>query len=190
MRARAATTLISMGFTSLLPPPMTSWKVISCPINPAVAEVRALSSDEFTTSETGDSGASLRYGIPMISSWWYDAEDQGEILQAPFLYPGADGTYIDVPEITPPARVGWFFSRLLVSAESTWISTWIATKFAYLSARLRAACLFHIPLSFVEYIVRLRTVCIYTFRPLHMPHRLDILLETAVRQWRVVSFVK
>jgi len=92
-----------------------------------------------------------------------------ERSQAPFLHPGTNDAYIYHPEITPPAQVGWFVSCLLVSAEPTWISTWVATWVCLPFAATWAACLFHIPLSFVEYIVRLRTICIYTFRPLHMP---------------------
>lgn len=170
-RTRAAATLISMGFTSLLPPPMTSWKVISCPINPAVAGSRAeLRRIYDVWNRWFGSLVALRHTDDFLSVAWCGLTKDRRLRS--FIL---DGPYVYVPEITPPAQVGWFVS----CQRGLHVDFRLGSRLSLLTFP-RDSCLFHIPLFFVEYIVRLRNMCIYTFRPLHMPHCLDISLETAL----------
>jgi len=150
---------------------------------------RAELSDEFTTSETGDSGASLRYGIPIISSrgWSRAQAKKRDRNQAAPLAPLSCGRlYIRGPEITPSA------GRRLPSSLppspppsrlppiTVRIASWVCLPCDWRSR----VSLSYIPLSFVEYIVRLRTahVRVYTFRPPHAA------AETALRHQRRVVF--
>lgn len=124
-----------MGFTSLLPPPMTSWKVISCPINPAVAGSRAeLRRIYDVWNRWFGSLVALQHTDDFLSMVWLGKPRRDSRLRSFILTRTIRPIY--VPEITPPAQVGWFVSCLLVCARPTWISTWIVTEFAYLFSRL------------------------------------------------------
>lgn len=70
------------------------------------------------------------------------------------------------PRNKAATRVGWILS---LARRPTWISRFAsvtaAAEFAYLRRDPDRVTLSRIPPSFVEYIVRLRTICVYTFRP-------------------------
>lgn len=133
-RARAAppTTLISMGFTSLLPPPMTSWKVISCPINFA------------------DSRAELRRIYDVWNRWFgclvalrhtddfLSERRKGMVEERPHTKRGIASLSCDIHicsrnNATSTGRLVHLFCFIRGPAR---IPAWIATKFAYLTPQL------------------------------------------------------
>lgn len=137
------------------------------------------------TSETGDSGASSRYGIPMISSRRVSSRRDRIQRETLLLYPAI---YTYVPEITLHPWVGWFISS--VSAEAPWIR--LESRLSLLTFRHNShrVSLSYISPSFVEYIVRLRTICVYIHLGRYMPHRLAALLEAVVLTCRVFRWTR